>query len=77
MGQMVNVMGLLDAMQSTMASLVGRVTVVDVETQRHTDTALSINGRFDQLMGLVQGCMEAGVCRSDHYPWGQWACRRR
>jgi hypothetical protein len=47
------VLGRLDALQSTMASLVGRVSVDEVVTQMHTDMAASIDGRFDQLMGLV------------------------
>jgi hypothetical protein len=54
-GGMVGVMGRMDALQRTVGSLVGRVAVVEVETQRHTDMAASIDGRFDQLMGLVQG----------------------
>jgi hypothetical protein len=54
-GAMVDVMGHLDDLQSTMDLLVGRVAVVEVATQRHTDMAVSINDRFDQLMGLVQG----------------------
>jgi hypothetical protein len=51
----VNVLICLDALQSTMASLVGRVAIVEVATQYNTDMATSIDGRFDQLMGLVQG----------------------
>jgi hypothetical protein len=54
-GEMLNVLYHLDAPQSTMASLVGRVAVVEVAAQMHTDMAASIDGRFDQLMGLVQG----------------------
>jgi hypothetical protein len=54
-GGIVNVLGRLNDLQNTTALLVGRVAVVEVATQRHTDTAASIDGRFDQLMGVVQG----------------------
>jgi hypothetical protein len=53
-GEMLNVLGHLDALQSTMASLFRRVDVVGVAIQRHTDMDASIDGRFDQVMGLVQ-----------------------
>jgi hypothetical protein len=52
---MVNVLGRLDALQSTTTSLVGRVAVVEVATQRYTDMTTSIDGWFDQLTSLVQG----------------------
>jgi hypothetical protein len=52
---MVDVLGRLDALQSTMASLVGRMIVVEVATQRHTDMAVSIDDRFDQPIDHVQG----------------------
>jgi hypothetical protein len=67
-GEMVNVLGRLDALQNTMTSLVGRVTVVEIATQRHTDMAASIDGRFDQLMGLVQGLHGRREWCSDHNP---------
>jgi hypothetical protein len=54
-GEMVNLMGHLDALHITMASLARRVAVVEVAPQRHTAVVASIDGRFDQLMGLVQG----------------------
>jgi hypothetical protein len=78
-GEMVNVLGRLDALQSTMASLVGRVAVVEVAVQRHTDMAASIDGRFDQLMGIVQGLhgLRGVVWCTDHCLLGRWACRPR
>jgi hypothetical protein len=52
---MADVLGRLDALQSTTALLVVRVSVVEVATHMHTDMTASTNGRFDQLMGLVHG----------------------
>jgi hypothetical protein len=41
-GEMDDMMGRLDALQSTLASLVGRVSIMEVVTKSHTDMAAAM-----------------------------------
>jgi hypothetical protein len=52
-GEMGDILGRLDALKSTVATLVGRVVIVEVAMKSHTDMAAAIDGRFSQLLGLI------------------------
>jgi hypothetical protein len=71
-----DMMGLLDALQNTMVSLDGSVVVVGVAARSHTDMITAIDGRFDQLFGLVQGLHATWAWCLVHHLWGRWSCRR-
>jgi hypothetical protein len=74
-GDMGDMLVRMDAFQSTMASLAGRVAVVEAAAQRHTDMAAAIDGRFDHLLGLMQGLQANRGVVFGPPPGGRWSCR--